>query len=76
MKASLPQFCAASALVTIVVAVVTVARPYPDASGSNVDVLGERRGGNGNGVCTTLSWSATGSKWVLTRLSAKKGMLP
>jgi len=33
MKASLPQFCAASALVAIVVAVMAVARPYPDASG-------------------------------------------
>jgi hypothetical protein len=37
MKASLPQFCAASAL--IVEAVMAVARPYSDASGSNLDVL-------------------------------------
>jgi hypothetical protein len=39
VKASLPQFRAASALVAIIEAVVAVARPYLDASGANLDVL-------------------------------------
>jgi hypothetical protein len=40
MKASLPQFSAASTFVPIVVAVViAVPRPYPDASRSNVETM-------------------------------------
>ena len=38
MKASLPQLCASSAFVAIVEAVLAVARPYPNAAGSNFDV--------------------------------------
>jgi hypothetical protein len=46
VKASLPQFCAASSsFAAIVIAV--VARPYPDASGANVNTLRERSGRNG-----------------------------
>jgi len=47
MEARLPQFCAASAFIAIVEAVVAVARPYPDASGSDLDILGESCCGNG-----------------------------